>query len=421
MRAFLFLFSFLFLFTSINAVSCEIESTTEKSLNDFAKVVSYQKCDFSEGDRNHWEKNKQLLIDFAKSFEGVAICPSNFLQGMRQQLAEDVDGIYNAFASYAQSDPVKNALAVRAAAVSMMDSLRNSPQAFESFIRGLPEIPSKIYEKVNRWMRNEDCHSALAQQKLMCASAGAMFAAAVTTKGRNGFFEGERLFEKVNKVEKFKAEIGDLDFPTNSKFGRSLFPYVSNVPVLEYNFTDITVRSFEAYLVESSFFRGAKNALLLAENEGSMMKMNDVAKFNSGTHFISTSIDHLPKSKLRNLESKMLDNTKPFPAEWKNKFDRVLMNHGLCLCHCRARTCGGIESTTAEAKGFLARVTDVLDKNNKNARAVLTASPHFSNISGPDDLKIWIQAASQVMHESNVEIRVFQRQGRLMQIEVRPR
>lgn len=66
----------------------------------------------------------------------------------------------------------------------------------------------------------------------------------------------------------------------------------------------------------------------------------------------------------------LLDNNcLPFAA---GSFDLIVMNRGMCVCHSRKKTCGGIGLTEGSVRRFLEKVAQSLDPKNPLSLALLT-------------------------------------------------
>lgn len=407
------------------AVASEIKSThcadsanpiakLEKNLKDVNSALDKDKCDFIPPDeRRDWQKNKVKLIDFLKSFEGAVACPAFLVEGGKRQIYQDArensELLVAATTSYLTSDAVEKAFAVRAAAVAFADNMAQLPVTLENAISEIKNFPSEIYESVSRWMTAADCRETFATQKGLCLSAGAILASTVGFRG-----SGKNKISNWLKETEKKAHRAPLDE------GISKGNY-KRVRVIEYQHSELTVSSFHAYDPEGQFYKGARNILMLGENSTSAPLVEKIAKVKPDAKIVAGGIGNMGTVKAPNVDLRTLDNTKDFPLEWENKFDRILMNRGLCVCECGGTTCGGVSTKTAEATAFLKRVGYSLDKRNTSSKAVLTANPLPMNGSGPDDLKVWVESASNLMKENpNLEVKIFQRNGRILQLEISP-
>jgi hypothetical protein len=84
-----------------------------------------------------------------------------------------------------------------------------------------------------------------------------------------------------------------------------------------------------------------------------------------------------------------LDNTKPFTQQLKKsaqkKYDLIVMNKGLCMCH-QDLACGGIQpSQKGSLYGLLTNVASILDTKKPHSLAVLTGSNNDLNIESWDE------------------------------------
>ncbi len=384
----------------------------EKNVNDIHAAITPRKCDFSpEAD---WQKNKEKIIDFVKTFDGAITCPKFFGEGALKQLYQDAkqttDLVTGATTAYFKSDIVQKAVAIRAAAVALAEGFTRLPADFEKFVSDIKEMPPQIYNDVSRWMKPaNDCSEVFATQKGLRMSAGALAAGLL---GRS--IKGDRA---KNFVERRFDDKEIITNPVESGIAKGNY---QGVKIADYRREDLTISSSLAYASGSEFYRDSKNVLMLGENPITAPRINEIARFNPQTKIVAGGIEPLGKSQQKNLDLRYLDNTSGFPLAWENRFDRVLVNHGLCVCCGGSKTCGGIESSITETTNFLRRVSHVLDKKNPTSKAVLTANPMEMNRSGKDELKTWVEAAANAMKEYPVQIKIFQRNGRLLQLEIVP-
>ena len=84
-----------------------------------------------------------------------------------------------------------------------------------------------------------------------------------------------------------------------------------------------------------------------------------------------------------------LDNTKPFTQQLKKpaqkKYDLIVMNKGLCVCH-QDFACGGIQSSQkGSLYGLLTNVASILDTKKPHSLAVLTGINNDLNIESWDE------------------------------------